>query len=540
VTIKRKTETIKLRREGDGWAMLEPVKARGDRGAVDGVVTTLVTARVDREIDAKPARLADFGLDPPETEISLEVKGQKEPLALAIGGKNPTGAWVYGKEGAKPAVLALSEIVSRDASKPAVEFRDKTVLAFDRRSVTGLDLEIGGDRISLEAQEGGKWRIVKPGPYPGDGDRVGDFLDKLGAAKAREFVPVSPATAAKLGLDRPASVTLWLGKDKDRSSKTLLVGRAEDDKKTVHVMRPGESEAMVTGEEVWTALPKTVAVLRDKVVVAYAYDKVKRVEVESPRGQVALERDGSGWKLTAPEPLRADAGAVNNLLWNIRDLRASGYLAEEAAAIPRHLGKPEVTVKIWEEGAPAAKTLLVAPSRDTRGGQPAAVAAVAGQGPVMLIDAKALTELARTADDLRDKMLLPPFELTDVKRARFVSGGKPVLVERKGESEWKLVEPSRGAAKEAKITDLLLTLKTLRWKEIASPKGDDAARFGLDRPQIEVTLVKGDGSELATLLVGREEGGVAYVRMKASPVIYSVEGKLLGDLKKAPTEIPAS
>jgi hypothetical protein len=156
----------------------------------------------------------------------------------------------------------------------------------------------------------------------------------------------------------------------------------------------------------------------------------------------------------------------------------------------------------------------------------------------MLVDAKALADLARTPDDLRDRMLFPPFELTDVKRARFVAAGKPVLVERKGESEWKVVEPSRGAAKEPKVTDLLLTLKTLRWKEIVSPKGDDAARFGLDRPQLEVTLLKGDGAELATLLMGREDAGTAYVRMKASPVIYSVEAKLLGDLKKAPTDIP--
>ena len=55
-------------------------------------------------------------------------------------------------------------------------------------------------------------------------------------------------------------------------------------------MRPGEPEVMLAGEELWTAFPKTVGVLRDKVVVAYAYDKVKRVEIESPKGPVAIER----------------------------------------------------------------------------------------------------------------------------------------------------------------------------------------------------------------------------------------------------------
>ena len=60
VTVKRKDETIRLKRTADGWEMLEPVQARGDRGAVDELVTGLATLRVDREIDANPAKLADL------------------------------------------------------------------------------------------------------------------------------------------------------------------------------------------------------------------------------------------------------------------------------------------------------------------------------------------------------------------------------------------------------------------------------------------------------------------------------------------------
>ncbi|MBI5627634.1 MAG: DUF4340 domain-containing protein [Candidatus Rokubacteria bacterium] len=228
-------------------------------------------------------------------------------------------------------------------------------------------------------------------------------------------------------------------------------------------------------------MPKTVGVLRDKVVLAYAYDKVAKIALEHAKGGVTLERDGGGWKLTAPEPLKADPGAVNGVLWLIRDLRASGFLSEDARDIPRYLAKPEVTVRIWEEGAKEPKVLLVASSRETRGGQPVALAAVAGQGPVMLVE---------------------------------------------------------GKAREARVSDLLLTLKALRWKEIASAKSDNAARFGLDRPELEVTLSKADGAELATLLVGKEEGDRTYVRVKTSPPIYVIDSKLVRDLRKAPADIP--
>src|SRR5262249_9643271 len=173
VTIKRKTDTVKLKRTADGWEMLEPVAARGDRGVIDSVVTTLATLRVDREIEAKPAKLSDFGLEPPEDEVSLSVKGRKEPLTVLIGAKSPTGAWLYGKDAGKPAVIALSEIVSRDVTRPVAELRDKTVLAFDRKNVTGFDVQLEGDRFAAERADG-KWRIVKPRALPADGDLVSD------------------------------------------------------------------------------------------------------------------------------------------------------------------------------------------------------------------------------------------------------------------------------------------------------------------------------------------------------------------------------
>jgi hypothetical protein len=272
--------------------------------------------------------------------------------------------------------------------------------------------------------------------------------------------------------------------------------------------------------------------------MAYQYDKVNRVEIDSPRGPVVLEKDGVGWKLTAPESWKADTGAVNNVLWKVRDLRAIAFLDEDAAAVSRYLAKPELTVKIWEEGAKDPKVLLLAPSRETRSGQPAAVAAVAGRGPVILVEGKALAEIGRAPSDLRDKTLMPAFEPADVKRARLTAGGSTVTVERKGESDWQMVEPKRGATKERKVADLVFALKALRWKEIASPKGEDAPRFGLDKPNLEVTLFKADGGEIGSLLVGKTEGPLTYVKLKAAPAVYTIETKQMDEIRKAPSEIP--
>ena len=537
-TIARKDDTIKLKRAGDSWEMVEPVKTRADGGVANEVLTDLTTARVDREIEANPTKLADFGLEPPAATVTLDVKGQAKPLTLTVGGKNPTGVWVYAREGSKPAVVALGESVARDTARPVADFRDKTLVAFDRKNVTAIDLDLGdGSRMTLEPEEGGKWKIARPGPYRADADLVSDMLERLAAARIKEF-EAAPKAPATYGLDKPSKLTLWLGKDKDRTAKTILVGKVDADKKGVYVQREGDSEVLLVPAEAWDKVPKTVAMARDKTVFPYAYDKVNRVEIDSTGGKVTIERDGINWKITAPEALKADAGAVNGLLWRIRDLRASGFLDETAAGIARYLAKPDVTVRIWEEGVKDAKVLLLGLSNTVRAGEVTGVAAPEGTGPVVTVDAKDVREMAKTATDLRDKTVVGDFDMKDVKRLRVTTGGKRLLLERKGQDDWQVLEPTKAPAKEFKVTSLLLALRALKWKDIASPDGADPARYGLDKPEIEVTVLKADGSEVANLTVGRTDDKVAYVRSKLSPAIYAVEAKTLDDIRKAPTDIP--
>src|SRR6185312_14100883 len=51
VELRRGGETVTLKREGEVWQMLAPAKARGSKPAVDELLATVMTAKIDREID---------------------------------------------------------------------------------------------------------------------------------------------------------------------------------------------------------------------------------------------------------------------------------------------------------------------------------------------------------------------------------------------------------------------------------------------------------------------------------------------------------
>ena len=534
--LKRPDNTVVATRDGDAWRLTAPVSARGNRGAIDEALTTILTAKIDREIDPKPASLADFGLDKPVAQVALTLKDGKQ-VGIDLGAKSPTGVWVYAREHDKPAVFVLPDSVLRDATRPVADFRDRTILAFDRGSVSGVDIATGGETIAVESADGG-WRITQPVTLPADTTEMNDLLEKLATAQVKEFVAEAPKSLDRYGLARPVRVSVHTGKDKDRATRTLLVGRVDADKKGVYAMRDGESSVLLLPEEVGRLVPRTVAAIRNKQLVEFDRDKITRVDVQGPRGPVTLVREKDRWKITAPEALPADQVEAGALLARLAELRAQGFLSDDASGIPRYVANPTVKVTLTGQDG-TTTTVLLAPSSERRGGQPSAYAAVADKGPVILVDARALTELGRSVAELRDHTLFAGLEPKDVKRVRLRIGSQTVVLERSGDADWAMLEPSKGSARASRVEDILYTMRALKWQEIAAPAGQDAAKYGLDAPTMEVVLLKGDGAELAHLTVGKRDGQRAWVRTGGGPAIYAIDAGTLGPEPKIPDDFKA-
>jgi hypothetical protein len=534
MTLKRGDEVVRLKREGDDWQMLEPLKTRGERGPIEETLANVVTAKMDREIAAEPKDLAEFGLATPAAEVTLSLKDGKS-LGLLLGAKNPTGVWVYAQERGKPAVFVLGDSVLRDSSRPVADFRNKTVLSFDRKDVTGLVIAMRDETLALEPGGDGGWRLTRPRPLPADVETVNEFLDKLTSAKIKEFVADGPKSLQPYGLERPTRLTIQTGKDKDRATKELLLGGSDDKKKGVYAQRPGENSVLLLPEDVWTALPKTSAAVRNKSLIAFDQARVTRVELESPRGMVTAVREPENkWRLTSPQAVPADPVEVGGLLMRLKGLRALGFLSDDAVGIGRYLARPEVRATLTMEGQPTPLTVLLAPSPEKRTGAATAYAAVAGQGPVVLVDGAALAEIGRSFNDLRDRTLLSVLDPKDVKRLALKSGGKSLLFERKDETDWRILEGGSGTAKSGKVDDVLYALRLLRWKDIAAG-AEDPARYGLGAPEAEMSLYRADGTEIATVQVGKQDGERRYVKLKSAPTVYSIDARQL-QLPKVPED----
>src|SRR5262249_24857485 len=250
-------------------------------------------------------------------------------------------------------VVVVRDSNLRDAEKPVADFRDRTVLAFERKDIKGLEVKTaGGPGVTAQLKGADQWSVTSPLTAAADRDQISSLIDKLKGAKIRDFVTEPPAakTPDPYGLERPLALTLWLGEEKDRAAKTLRLGKAVPDKKTVYAQREGDPTVFTVDEELVRAVPTSATALRDKTGFAYSREPVERVELESPKGKVALAMEGGAWKLTAPMALKADEASVNDLLWKVRDLKAKDFVADDQKSLARYgLDQPQVRLSVWEK-----------------------------------------------------------------------------------------------------------------------------------------------------------------------------------------------
>jgi hypothetical protein len=96
--LQQKEESLlKLENGIDAVAITRPNEELRFQKAADGKLYQLVA----------PQGLAQFGLDNPRSEITIEAKGKAQPIKLAFGNENPTHTAVYAQILGVPKVFLL-------------------------------------------------------------------------------------------------------------------------------------------------------------------------------------------------------------------------------------------------------------------------------------------------------------------------------------------------------------------------------------------------------------------------------------------------
>jgi hypothetical protein len=457
--------------------------------------------------------------------------------------------------------------VRKDVSKEETKKENaaKVFDGLDRAKVREIRVTKEGKLFAAATRpdEKNSWKLVAP--IQGDADAT--QIDAMVAAVAdlKQKSDIGEGDAKQYGFDPPRiAATLKLDDGKEQS---LEIGETNPFDNTIYVRKGGEKTVRVADGWAKSSFEKTLLDLRDKRV-AHLEDgtEIRRIEVTGVKPPYTLEKDGTAWKLIAPQAGAADSGTADRIGSALRGLRATGIAVESAdakALKQSGLAPPRVEARLTVAQAGGKDSF----QRIVLLGQPAPAAgsvavktyAKRDDSPAVFeVDGQILKDLSKDLFDLQDKSLVH----ADREAVRKIVFEQPpaakIVVARKkdqapdagfAEETFTVIEPKEAPAKKWKVSSALYSITGLRAAAFGGKLDAEEralpATGGGRRPQHTVSEPKlglsrtvtllGDGDKvLARVRIGGEtkDGKRRYVAVEGEGRYAEVEKVSVDDLPK--------
>lgn len=231
VEIEGSGQPIRLARTGSEWSLTQPYAARGDYGAIEGLVTRLSSAPMASIVAEDAGALGEYGLDKPSLTVRL---GAGSTSAVLLVGREEAGR-VFARDQSRALVFTIDKTLADDLAKPAEDYRSKDIFAFRLFNAQRVVATRGTERAEFERRAGegegaaATWqRVGGPDTHT---SLIEDLLTKLVNLRAESFT----GTTGSTGLDTPelvVEVTHEDGRTEQvsfgRSANEVFASRADE------------------------------------------------------------------------------------------------------------------------------------------------------------------------------------------------------------------------------------------------------------------------------------------------------------------------
>jgi hypothetical protein len=497
---------LALAKEKDEWRVVEsPAEPfAADKEAVETLLNVGANLRALRYAAYGPkVDLAKYGLDKPEATVTFTVakpaaEGKKPETTehTLLLGKPVEGAGGdrYAKLDKGEGVAVLEAGAAKDLTRGYLDYVNRTVLNFDPAAVTTVVRRMGSDELEVTKNDEG-WQIVKPAEQKGDEHIVQNLLSQLNL-RARRVAAYPAGDLKPFGLDEPAAVvTLKLTADGKMTEHVLKIGKAADE-------AAGERFALADDSKTVVVLPGSLSKqlvtaplgFRDRTLARFV-DADRAVLEYGQRKAVFTKVDGT-WKLTDPLEAEAEHTELENLINAVARLQANELVAEKPGDLkPYGLDKPEVR---WHFQSGDKDVLSLALGSREKG---RAYGKLEKGDVVFLLDAPLTNRLFA---EYRTRAVWNPSLDSAQAEALTLTRGSTSFTLEKTDAGWQLAGKPDVKVKADAVSETLAAVAGLKAERFVVDKGADLKLFGLEPPELTVTVQTRSGPRV--LHVGRPEG----------------------------------
>lgn len=245
---------------------------------------------------------------------------------------------------------------------------------------------------------------------------------------------------------------------------------------------------------------------------------------------VVLAKDSAGkWKITKPEPLRANQDAVTDLLSTLAPLNAERIIETSPADLDRYgLSDPDLTVDVVGKNGETHK-LEIGDATPTGS---SVYAMVAGKPDIYTTPSYSKTGLDKGLDALRDTRLVP-VDVNKITQMEFRKGNQDIVFGHSKDS-WQIEKPQPWRADGEAVDDLAQQVTQARM-DLSGPTSSGPAAdraFSRARPFVFVKVTDNQGTQ--TLNVRKAaQGDTYYAESSAVKGAYTIDSSVGDALDKS-------
>jgi hypothetical protein len=434
------------------------------------------------------------------------------------------------------------------------ETRAKNVINIERDKIDGILIQNGDDKIDLRKRDQ-KWRLETPVKDQADNAVVDNLLSDLESWQKQTTIPAKEIDAdkgrlAEFGLNKPklrlkltgqgAPPEIWFGKDAALEGKMYV--RFENSKDT-----------FLVPQSIRKDIEKKADDFRDKKLTDLTATQVTKAVFKTAAGEMELQKTGDHWEIVKPMRARADDQKVGDLVAQITTARIEEFVAEDRGDLqPYGLAAPRGSVTLF---GPDDKSASRTDSSRGEQGQMLQIGTVSEKNKeqvyvrfaprnfVYTVPKKTEAILETKPNDLRDRHLVR-FDRNILDRITIEGQGKPKIVLARKDNSWTIASKNNAPANANDANRLLEILSNEQVTQFVEDVASNLAKYGLDKPQLQVTLssfasentaeTKAGDRPFAVLAFGRVEGDNVYARVGDEPFIVAVRRALLDNFPTDP------
>lgn len=421
----------------------------------------------------------------------------------------------------------------------------QNVISFDRDKLEGITIQNGDDRIELRRQDK-KWRIEAPFRDLADSSAIDMLVSDLDSWQKIDTIPGKEIDADKKRLDEfgvgKAKLRVKLnGKEK---IPEILIGKDAALEGKVYVRLENSKDVLLAAKNVRDDIAKKAEDFRDKKLTDLSTAQVNRVVLKTAAGEMELTKNADHWEIVKPLRARADDQKVGDFIAQVTTARIQQFVAEDRGDLhPYGLAEPRGSVTLFAGDAKEGQTLAIGGVNDKEKDQ--VYARFAARGSVYTLPKK-IEELLNTKPaDLRDRRLIR-IDTNMLDRLTIDAPGRAKTVLARKDENWTIASKNNQPANAAEVTRLLDTLKNEQVTKFVEDVASDLAKYGLDKPQLQVTFssfasentaeTKAGEKPFATIAFGRTEGDSVYARVGEKPFIVAVRRDVLDKIFADPVQ----